>query len=584
VVDLTQEESAPPVHRLYTDYVESGARGETATELWGNIPATMGEAYKLLEGIKKAYGPVPDELEDLKKAMKANMRRLGVLTSKASENIDRLDRGAIETGQQPYALGGSSLILNKIAYINSLSGLGGEGYAPLFFVADYDGVQAELLNTRVPSPSSRGLLFSYPAGPEYENAPIYELPNPPEPWLDKALENLRGNYRGLLRDADPHVRDMEFLNLEHAITILKGAFYSTENVSDWSTKVVGTLVNLESDLGTPILPFSMPGSRRLFQSGYEFLLSDVNRERFIEATNRAAELVEASGHRAGIGVRKPEYVPFFLECRASRCNGSRVELKYSREAGSATASVSGKCPRCGEAYEFTFDAGSPDLTDIVESISPRVDSRQIVVDSVVPMLAHVGGPGETSYYAEVIPAARALNLPFPVFVRYTRLFYNTPWNDGYARALMSRGCCCLTDGGLFEALSSWVDARNSSDPDGLRDAHVAIRGCIEATARMLEDILSKLRAEIEDIKGRLGNPGDRQILIQEMRRKQAQAQEIELYMSSALGRFSPERFGQEVSWAWLDIATVAGVGDLMGVFLRQYSENTPNSSMFYANL
>jgi hypothetical protein len=544
----------------------------------------MGEAYRLLGGIREAYGPAPDELEDLKKAMKANMKRLGVLTSKASENIDRLDRGAIETGQQPYALGGSSLILNKIAYISSLSGLGREGYTPLFFVADYDGVQAELLNTRVPSPSPRGLLFSYPAGPEYEAAPIYELPNPPETWLDKALENLRGNYRGLLRDADPQVRDRELLNLEHAITILKGAYYSTENVSDWSTKVVGTLVNLESDLGVPILPFSMPGSRRLFQSGYELLLADANRERFIEATNRATELVEASGHRAGSGLREPDFVPFFLECRASVCNGSRVELKYRREAGSAAASVSGKCPRCGTVHEFTFDAGSPDLTDIVENISPRVDSRQLVVDSVVPVLAHVGGPGETSYYAELIPAARVLNLPFPVFVRYTRLFYNTPWNDGYARALMSRGCCCLTDGGLFEALSGWVEARNTGDPNGLRESHVAIRGCIEATAEMLENILSRLKEEIEDIKGRLKNPEDRQTLILEMRRKQAQAQEIELYMSSALGRFSPERFGQEVSWAWLDIATVAGVGDLMGVFLRQYSENTPNSSMFYANL
>ncbi len=396
MVDLTQEDNCPAAHRLYTDYVESGARGETATELWGRIPATMGEAYRLLRGIREAYGSAPDEIEELKKAMKANMRGLGVLTSKASENIDRLDRGAIETGQQPYALGGSSLILNKIAYISSLSGLGGEGYAPLFFVADYDGVQAELLNTRVPSPSPRGLLFSYPAGPEYEKAPIYELPNPPEPWLDKALESLRGNYRGLLRDADPQVRDRGLLNLEHTITILRGAYFSTENVSDWSTKTIGTLVNLESDLGVPILPFSMSGSRRLFQSGYELLLSAANRERFIEATNKAAELVEASGHRAGIGLREPDYAPFFLECRASGCNGSRVELKYSRGAGSATASVSGKCPRCGEAYEFSFDAGSPDLTDIGESISPRVDSRQIVVDSVVPVLAHVGGPGETS--------------------------------------------------------------------------------------------------------------------------------------------------------------------------------------------
>jgi hypothetical protein len=428
------------------------------------------------------------------------------------------------------------------------------------------------------------LLFSYPAGPEYENAPIYELPNPPESWLAKALENLRGNYRGLLRDVESGIRERALLNLEHSISVLKSAYYSTENVSDWSTKTVGSLVNLESDLGVPILSFSMRGSRQLFQSGYELLLSDTNRERFIEATNQAAELVESSGHRAGIGLRDPDYVPFFLECRASGCNGSRVELRYSIVDGSSSASVSGKCSLCGERYEHSFDAGSPDLSDIVENLSPRVDSRQVVVDSVVPVLAHVGGPGETSYYAEVIPAARALRLPFPVFVRYTRLFYNTPWNDAYARALMSRGCCCLADGGLFEALSGWVEARNDGDPDGLREAHVAIRGCIELTAGMLEGILAGLRMEIEEIKGKLRNPEDRQALIKDMRGKQAQAQEVELYMSSALGRFSPERFGQEVSWAWLDVATVAGVGDLMGVFLRQYNVNTPNSSMFYANL
>jgi hypothetical protein len=133
-------------------------------------------------------------------------------------------------------------------------------------------------------------------------------------------------------------------------------------------------------------------------------------------------------------------------------------------------------------------------------------------------------------------------------------------------------------------LSGWVEARNDGDPVGLREAHVAIRGCIEVTARMLEGILAGLKMEIEEIKGRLRDPENRQALIKEMRGKQAQAQEVELYMSSALGRFSPERFGQEVSWAWLDVATVAGVGDLMGVFLRQYNVNTPNSSMFFANL
>jgi hypothetical protein len=584
VVELDQNNHLPPAHRLYSSYIETGAGSEIAKELWGHIPATMGEAYKKLVKIRAEYGDPSDEIEALKKVMKSYHRGLGLLTSEASENIDKLDKGAVEAGQQPYALGGSSLILNKIAYVKTLAGLGDHGFSPLLFVADYDGVQAELLNTRVPSPSPRGLLMSYPAGPELEGSPIYELPNPPEGWLLQIMEKLRGNYRGLLRDADANLKERLLLNLEHALSTLRAAYYSTENVSDWATKTVGTLVNLEADLGVPILPFSMPGSRGLYQSGYELLLAEPNRTRFIEAANGAVELVEALGYRPGIGRRDGEYVPFFLECPSKGCHRTRVELGYRRETGSSTAHAAGRCPKCGETHEFSFNAGKPDLSDVVGCISPRVDSRQMIVDSTIPVLAHVGGPGETSYYSEVIPAARALGLPFPAYLRYTRLFYNTPWNEAYAGLLKEKGHPTLIDERLFEALSGWVEARNTDDSDRLKEAHVAIRGCIEATAGMLEEILAGLRTEIEGIKQRLKDPGDRRTLIKEMREKQAQAQQIELYMSSALGRFSPERFGQEVSWAWLDVAVVAGVGDLMGVFLRQYNENTPNSSMFFANL
>jgi len=69
-----------------------------------------------------------------------------------------------------------------------------------------------------------------------------------------------------------------------------------------------------------------------------------------------------------------------------------------------------------------------------------------------------------------------------------------------------------------------------------------------------------------------------------MRGKQDEARLIEHYLSMAFGRFSPEKFGQEVNWAWLDLAAASGLGDVMGVFLREYNENTPNSSMFYVNL
>jgi hypothetical protein len=436
----------------------------------------------------------------------------------------------------------------------------------------------------VPSPSSRGVLISYSTSPEQEGVPIHEIPNPTEAWLSQTLEKLTSNYRGLLKGADGRLREQALMNLDHAITVLKSGFYSTENVSDWSTKVIGSIVNLEAGLGVPILSHSMPGTRHIFQKGYEVLLADSNRETFIKASNRAAEKVEASGHRPGIGLRDHDYVPFFYECQSPGCQRRRVELSYHRNAGSTSASVGSKCPKCGAVYEFSFNAGSPDLSNIIESITPRVDSRQIIVDTVLPILAHIGGPGETNYYSEVIPAAKAVGLPFPVYLRYSRLFYNTPWNEGYAGGLKRLGYRSLADERLFSALSDWVQARNDGDPEGLKKAHVAIRSCVESTDRELRGILDSLNAEIQEIKRRLGSSEDRATLIAEMREKQARAQKVEVYLSSALGRFSPERFGQEVSWAWLDVAVVSGMRDLMGVFMRQYSGHTPNSSMFYANL
>ncbi len=72
----------------------------------------------------------------------------------------------------------------------------------------------------------------------------------------------------------------------------------------------------------------------LFIDGYELLLKEPNRSRFIEATNAAARKVEAAGYRSQIGLRGDDYVPFFLECMNSECRRIRVELKYSREKGS----------------------------------------------------------------------------------------------------------------------------------------------------------------------------------------------------------------------------------------------------------
>ena len=572
----------PPLHTLYQKYTEKSPGGEYATRLWGRMPQNMAECYGYFGEMRTNYGASPPELEGLKKAIKNQMRSLGILTHRVSQRIDSLDRGVVETGQQPNCLGGPSFIFNKITYISTLAGLGG-GYVPLYYVGDYDGVQAELLNIRVPSPSARGMLITYPSPPEYGGAPIRRLPNPDEEWLRKTLEKVESNYRGLLKNVEPAKQEKVIQNLAHVFTIIKGAYYSTENVADFSTKILGTVVNLEADMGVPMLSATDPSIRGFFRHGYEVLLSEPNRSSFIRASNDAVDLIEGLGYRAQIGKRSMDYVPFFLECQTPSCHGSRVELKYRAGSGS-TASVEGKCSRCEQTYSYSFSTERPDIEEIENIITPRVDSRQVVVDSVIPVLAHVGGPGETSYYAEVIPGVSQLGIPFPAYTRYARVFYNTPWNEMAGRPIKAKGYTTLSRRELFDALAGWVEAKKANNVEGIAHAHAGIRKAIDETYTSLSKAKVDAESEIDAIKRRLGEPSTRAALMQEMKAKQAIAQELDCYLSYAFGHFAPEKYGQEVSWSWIDLALASGVGENVEIYERLYGGWTPNSTVFYVNL
>ena len=566
-------------------YAEPTGHEKIVNELWGEIPASLREAHSLASKIRSELELSTDLLEPLKKGLKDQLRDMGMLTSSVAESIDVLERGVVETGQQPVCLAGTSLIFNKMACSVRLSQLERkESFIPLFYVADYDGIQKELLNVRVPSPSPKGLLISLPSEAEIFGCPIYTLKNPSESWLKQSLEKILNNYKGLTKGSDERLRSSKLQNMLHAFTIIRSSFHSSENVSEWSTKIVGSLINIEAELGIPILSFSANSTRKLFQIGYEILLSEPNRSRFIEAANLAAQIVQSAGFNPQIGVRSNDYVPFFLECMNENCHKKRIDLKYRFEERSTSAHVVGKCPSCGEEYDFSFEAHNPDLSEIIEWISPRVDSRQIIVDSVLPVVCHLGGPGEVGYYAEVIPAARRLRLTFPVFFRYTRVFYNSPWNENLASALQAMNYPTLMNRDMFAALNMWVEARNRGGETEVFKAHDELQRNIERVFTGLLEEAERLNREIEEIRMALGKTTDRTSLLKTMREKQHVHDEISLYLSSQFGRFSPEKFGQEVSWSWLDLAAASGLSDLMGAFLRLYNEHTPNSSMYYTNI
>ena len=580
---MSEHDNRPAAYNIYADHVRDRKTSGLATELWGHISHTMGEAADLLPKVRGEYGETSDELEALKVHMKNNMRGMGLLTGKTREAIDEMHNGVVEAGQQPNFMGGPGLVLNTISYLVSLAGMD-ENIVPLYYVADYDGVQPELTNMRLPSPSSKGLHLNYPVQPSEHNLSIYKFKLPGENWFMKTMEKIDSNYRGILKELPAEKRDLIQKNLDHIYSIIRNAYYSTDNVSTFSTKILGSLVNLEADIGLPIFWFSMPETRPLFQRGFELLLREPTRSRFIEASNEAQAKVAASGHKPGIGARDNDYVPFFLECMNPKCGRIRVELKYSRNEGSTTADLQGKCPICEEEYSFSINAENPDVSEIIDWITPRVDSRQVITDSVFPIVGHIGGPGETSYYAEVIPAARKIGLPFPLFLRYSRAFYNTPWNEVESRGIKKAGYPIISSEAVFNTLSEWVVARNTGDDEGLRRAHKSIEDSITSTYSRLVEQLRVHENAVADIKQQLRNPGDRRPLIEAMKKKQGEAQIIDHYLSCCFGRFNPEKFGQEVNWMWIDLAAATGVKDVLGAYLRMYNRYTPNSSMYYINV
>ncbi len=86
------------------------------------------------------------------------------------------------------------------------------------------------------------------------------------------------------------------------------------------------------------------------------------------------------------------------------------------------------------------------------------------------------------------------------------------------------------------------------------------------------------------IKKKLGEPSTRVTLMQEMKVKQTLIGELDGYLSLAFGHFAPEKYGQEVSWSWIDLALASGVGENVRIYKRLYGGWTPNSTVFYVNL
>jgi len=225
-------------------------------------------------------------------------------------------------------------------------------------------------------------------------------------------------------------------------------------------------------------------------------------------------------------------------------------IKKCKTCGMTIPQSTKKCPICGTRYEIPFNENNPKFDSISRKISPRVDSSHILVQYLLPIKIRVSGPGEISYFAQVFPAATAIGIKMPILLKYTRMFYNTPWLETLGKVLSERDLPTLHSKDFFMTLSGWVKAKRKNEP------------------KLLLHETEKLTNLINSVHNKLYVVKDK---------------DVERYLSWQFGVFGTGTFGQEVSWNWIDLAVNTGIEDYLQTYMRYYENETPISGYYFLN-
>lgn len=566
----------PSVNTILQDFIWKGENKELADLLYGSPPITLDGFAERTRILRNQYANtlwhIDERMNLLEKILISSNRELGSLTPEVESSIRSLRQGAVESAHQTVVLGGAVYVLNKPITAKSIAQFTAEkgvNLSTYFCVADYDIVQPELTNIRVPVFGQGGTLISIPVPEGFENSPVNVLPLPGRDWYSQIEDDVRDSYRPIFKVLEGHTRNLFEERLEQALSITRWSYNNSSQFGEWIKRILGRLFNVEGNLGVPIVSASDPRIRELLTEGLEFLLARNNREIFIETVNQITSEIADAGFNPGMGSRSNDYVPFYYECPNNECHSSRTELHY--EDRGSIAVLSGKCPTCSESIEIETSAESPYLGEVAKYLSLRVDSRQMAIDSIIPTVVHVGGPGEAAYYSQIIPAAKAMSIPFPLFVRYPRVYFNTPWNEKLARDLEKKEKTVLHRQDMFSLSGKVSKFRRKNQFENMNEALSNLSTLILETHSTLNQELALLKTEIEGKKGK------------EVEDLLNLKLDIERYLSWTFGQFAEEKLGQESSWSWIEWAINTGFGSLFGPYERAYVGPMKNGATLFIN-
>ncbi len=510
------------------------ASEDEEVQVWGKIPKSIDHIPQIVDQTPNLTDP--SILERLVEVLRTFHKKNNIYTPEVENSLQSLVNGSVLGGQQPVILGGPSFIANKIAAIISVTSRlskEGQNLAPVFMIGDYDGFQKELYRTYFPNPIS-GNATILDAEQELnfpEDVAIHTVPIPTHSWLESIFNQLEASIRGFVKQIkDTSKRNLLMERFFHIKTLLMTLHEEGLSFTDYFARIWGTIANKISKLGIVFFPTSLPEIREIYASELFKMVS--KQEKFVSVFNQYYDLLVEKGYDPTLPKREDDYLPFFYECN---CSGFRVSLVLQLKEGKKKGH--GHCKLCKTAIFIDLE-DEKEFFKHIRSIGPRVDSSQAIFQDLLNIKVRISGPGEIAYYALVAPALKSIDWNLPIFFKYKRSFYNTPWGEKLGKLLAQRKLRVLHDKELFALLRKRIDAIRNEDQRSYSETELEI-------SKYFDDVFIGLL-------------------------KHEKKMDVQKYLSWMFGRFTPEKYGQEVSWIWIDMALQTGLNDYAQTYLRMY--------------
>ena len=532
-----------------------------------SIPHSMKNAIDLAKrnfGNNIPYPKDPDIMERLGKIFEETTRKYDLFTAKAKKHLEIFYQNGlgIEVAHQPKFLGGERFVYNKLSCGANFAQYDNKLF-PFFYNADYDKVHPELIKTHFPLYNSKSGFSSSISNSqeiEYSEARIKDLPLPSEEEINNYIKDIKEKYLFSIKSIvdDKWQQKLIEERFETASHFIKSSWAKSIEYPDWFLNIIGNFSNIVYNQGFLFLSASDPKYRQLLIPQYEFLIK--NQEKYFSNYDTIRNKFLQLGINPPLREIKSSLIPFFYECQTPNCFHQRIQLHY--ETLGSKIIMKGICSKCKTPLEFETDHNHPDLSDIGLNLTPRVESRQNLVSSTIPIGIHVAGTGEARYYTMGIPIFRNFNpkVILPVIYFYNKTTMNTVITRNLEQELIDLQIPGFLDNlkilmkntGKFNQLCKKQD--NEQEFSNRREKAIELLNEVKNYHTKLEDTCNQYVLE---------NPNSPNSKI------------VSYYLSNMFGKISNEKHGQESVFNWIDLSINNGLSHLLDDYNRFYKSWLP---------